>query len=564
MSFVDYSNILQKKSIEENSVHISCKKIEEKDFINADKVFTDRINGSVTTIPSNINEVIKKESNIKNNINDDFFSIKDYKLSEQKINDLNKTLLEQHSELNNIKKSYSDLINNYNQLMNDNDKLFDKYNELYKQHEELLIVHNDISLEDNNIFKKIKQITSIYKPFTEQIHNLIDNFNYITITDNDIVKNNDKKELLELSYKNNKVDKTEKNDKCDWCHTEEEVLSVLHLYKPDKFVEYISPIQLNINEITVNNQVLMRTEKNFTEETTDIELPKSKFASQLIGFRAVLKSDLLKDNVPEIKFILKGGTANIQTIKYKANKGLITPRINLPNCLFDDNTVNEASKGRFTRYYSDITSIEIESKYVRDLYGIYRINSSVISDRFRLLDFYGKYKYPTQKLVNIFKHDYGELQFACIHNLLDIVKWIVYSDEQNNIEQKYMNDLESKKREYKNSLYLLCGNVVDKEPQARLFVCLKQALENGSFNVAKFLLFELLEHLDYNTSPYQVFIQDLTNAVSKSRSLECFSLIYEVNQVLKQRYEQTDDVQVGSERRLLDNHKKLHHDNLLN
>ena len=174
-------------------------------------------------------------------------------------------------------------------------------------------------------------------------------------------------------------------------------------------------------------------------------------------------------------------------------------------------------------------------------------------------------KFATNKLVNIFKHDYSELQYACQHNHLDIVKWILYSNEQDNIEEKYKDDFEKKKQEYKNSLYLICGNVVDREPFLRILVCAKQALEYGSYDVANFLLYELLEHLDYTPSSFEQFVQDLTNSVSKSKSFKCFSLVYKINEKYNvQNNNDLDEDDLEHERRILDNHIKLHHDNLLN
>jgi hypothetical protein len=472
---------------------------------------------------------------------------------QQKVQELEKQL----TELNQCTQTQNQQLDNSVKYVLE---LEDKLTKLSKTQYDLF------NSEKYQLYQQLLTISKYNKPLINLIKESARKFNELVVDDNP-KKIAETSELVETNFRNQLNKTNDKIDKCEWCHNEDEVLSVLHLYKPDKFVEYIAPIQLSINELVVNNQVVAGSQPIKNQNIIDVELPESKFASQLIGFRAILKSDIWKDNIPELKFVLKGGNANIQTIKYKPSKGLISPRMNLPECLFDDNIITEASKGRFTRYYSDITSIEVESKYVRDIYGFYRINSSVISDKFRVLDFYGKYKFNTKKLIAIFKHDYNELQYACQHNLLDIVKWIVYSNEQDNIEQTY-TDINQKKEVYKKSLYIICGDVIDKTPQPRLFNVAKQALESKSYDVANFLFNELMYHLDffesYNKNNKKIIMDGVIESVCRSKSLECINLVQKLDEFINRQSDDSNTDEEISKRLILDNHIKLHHDSLLN
>lgn len=299
----------------------------------------------------------------------------------------------------------------------------------------------------------------------------------------------------------------EVSDRCEWVHNEEEALSVLHLFKPGRYVEYCQLIKSNVGEQFING-VKLKDNKN---EREVIDIPQTKYGSQLMGFRIVLKP--IKESDSHTTFFnILNGSLTVQSIKYSIKSSLVTPRIKIPFVYpHDESLFISASNGRRIKQPIGFTGLSVDPMYVRDIYGIYRINSSIISDKFRSFDFYGKYKFNASEIVKIFQHNYDKLQEACSLDQLDIVEWIVGFKFDELVDTIRWDNV---------YIYQASENDRDSNPQARLTLSLLVALRSKSLKVAKYLL-KLFDVLKWR----KCSVDDMVSSACASGSFDCIELV---------------------------------------
>ena len=377
-----------------------------------------------------------------------------------------------------------------------------------------------------NLYTRLTKYKSLVPGIYDKFNSMLDDFDNLEIDNTELTEFSKlSKDINDCINKNeSKFNKTSKvDDKCEWVNSEEEMVANLPLFKPGRYIEYVVPVKTNIGSIMANGVFLRNDESKLSEH---IMLPQMKYSSHIIGFRVVLKDSVIQNNIKKLKFVLYSGSADIQSFTYNINsidnyKSLVSPRFNLPDRLVNEN-LSVVTKGKQFAF-TDITSILVDPRYVKDLYCYYRINSSVMSQRFREYNFQDKYKISSKKVYDIFIRSYSELQDAAMNNRLDIFKWIMYGDEYEDVCNKYSNIVLSdinfndetyheqceqfykKKSEIKSLLYLNYGNdIIDRDPSQRFIFVLKQALTYKAADVALFLLIEMIDHLDIKVAADEV------------------------------------------------------------
>jgi hypothetical protein len=369
------------------------------------------------------------------------------------------------------------------------------------------------------IHQKLDTILKIYPELEERVTDFCENI--MTVEVGDVI----------TDINSNKNDPIGKIDRCDWAHSETEMLSYLHLFKPDRLVEYTQLIEANIGDTTTTG-VLVTNEKHEIKNiktghsrNPTIELPVPKYGAQLVAFRAVLRPSVITDCKDTFEFVALDGPTTVKTYVYIPSKGLITPRINIPYTKIDENTMCEVNKGKFVSQPRKVSGISVDVRYVRDLYGIYRMRADTIPEAFRQLDFYGKYKLTPDQHVKIFQHDYGELQLAVQYNRLDIVKWILF-----------VKDYDVTK------MYVTAGNYSIKDLPSLLVALMKQSLRLKSYDVAAFLIGEFkTRYPRYMLEPMNGhIITNLFNDACEGKSLECVKLVLDWHALIQEQLT-TDD-----------------------
>ena len=518
-------------------------------------------------VPTNENNV----TSVQDSINEYLSNIsKEVELFKKEYNDSFNELKQNYA---NVVK-FSKLTEEENELLKIKIKSYDKYvDESVKYN---MMINNPTYVLYTRLTKYKSLVPGIYDKF----NNMLDDFDKLEIDNTELTDYSKvDKDIKECLFKNEqKFNKPSLiHERCEWVNSEEEMVANLPLFKINRYIEYTVLAKSNIGCVMAGNGVFLRNDNSSINEF--IDLPKMKYSSHLVGFKVVLKESVLTENVNKLKFVLYSGNADVQSFTYNINskddfKSLVSPRFNLPDRLVDEN-LSVVSKGiQFSS--KDINSISVDSRYVRDIYCFYRINSSVIPNSFRNLNLQEKYKFKSQKVYNIFIRSYNELQDAAMNNRLDIVKWIMYGDEYDLVCEKYNNiklsdidveaddydeknkKLEDKKNDLKKLLYMYYdNNVVDKNPTLRFEFVLKQALENKAHDVAYFLLIELIDHLDHKVSSDSIFA-----SASKGADIKCVKIVLRYIDYMKAKSEEEEEHL--SNKRSSVKHQDLYHDSLLN
>lgn len=535
----------------------------------------------------------KNKNNNKISLNDVYQLVQS--MNETNLSKINETIVDY---LTNINKDVETFKKNYNETMSDMtlnysnavcfSKLTEEENELLKLKIKSYDKYIDDSVKYNiiinnptySLYNRLTKYKSLVPGIYDKFNNMLDDFDRLEI---------DNTELTDYS----KIDKDIKDcfgkheqkfnksslvhERCEWVKTEEEMVANLTLFKPNRYIEFTVSAKNNIGCVMSTNGVFLRNEA--VQILDMIDLPVMKYSSHLIGFKVILKENVIKNNVNKLKFILYSGRADIQSFTYNINtkdenKSLVSPRFNLPDRLIDEK-LSIVSKG-IQYSSSDITSISVDPTYVKDIYCYYRINSSVVPNSFRNLNLQEKYKFKSDKVYNIFIRSYNELQDAAMNNRLDIVKWIMYGDEYEKVCDKYnniklcdinedsedydnqYNQLLEKKKELKDLLYIYYGdNVVDKNPVLRFEFVLKQALEHKASDVALFLIVELVDHLDHKVSSDNIFA-----SAAKGADINCVRIVLKYIDYMKTKNEEEEDHLLN--KRSSVKHQDLYHADELN